>query len=135
MNCSNCKEPMVVLDLDDVEIDYCVKCGSIWLDSGELELLLESAAEKDAVIRSFAPGADTGEKTVKCPICAKKMEKTLCAGVLIDKCPAGHGLWFDEGELHAIIEKTSLTKDNKVLNMLKDILKNKLKEQTNKEGS
>ena len=126
---------MVVLDLDDVEIDYCVKCGSIWLDSGELELLLESAPEKNSVINSFAPAANTGEKTLKCPICVKKMDKILCAGVLIDKCPGGHGLWFDEGELHDIIDKSASNKDNKVLNMLKDILSDRLKEQTNKEGS
>ena len=126
---------MAVLDLDDVEIDYCVKCGSIWLDSGELELLLESAPEKNSVINSFAPAANTGEKTLKCPICVKKMDKILYAGVLIDKCPGGHGLWFDEGELHDIIDKSASNKDNKVLNMLKDILSDRLKEQTNKEGS
>ncbi len=40
MNCPVCKEPMIVLELDEVEIDHCISCGGIWLDAGELELLI-----------------------------------------------------------------------------------------------
>ena len=46
MDCPVCKnEPMIVLELNDVEIDYCLSCKGIWLDTGELELLLESSAK------------------------------------------------------------------------------------------
>ena len=46
MECMVCQEPMIVLELDDIEIDYCVICAGIWLDAGELELLLEDSKEK-----------------------------------------------------------------------------------------
>ena len=47
MNCPVCKEPMLVLELDKIEIDHCINCGGIWLDNGELELLLETKEERN----------------------------------------------------------------------------------------
>ena len=41
--------------------------------------------------------------------------------VLIDKCRANDGIWFDKGELSQTIEMESSDKDNKILAMLKDI--------------
>ena len=37
---------MVILELNEVEIDFCTGCNGIWLDSGELDLLLEDAEER-----------------------------------------------------------------------------------------
>ncbi len=124
MDCPVCREPMIVLELNEVEIDHCLGCGGIWLDAGELELLLESAEEKDEVLNSFKIDEKTKEKKQKCPICLKKMDKVLCGKegeVLIDKCSNNDGIWFDKGELYEIIEMGSLDKNNKILIMLKDI--------------
>ena len=108
MDCPVCKDPMVVLELDEVEVDHCLTCQGIWLDEGELELLLESGPEKDRVLRSFEPDRDRREKKRKCPICRKKMEKILGSSLdgttRIDKCRRNHGLWFDKGELREIIK-------------------------------
>ena len=41
MLCPVCKESMVVLELNEIEIDFCTRCSGIWLDAGELELLIE----------------------------------------------------------------------------------------------
>jgi Zn-finger nucleic acid-binding protein len=40
MDCPVCQDAMITLELSDVENDYCTDCGGIWLDAGELELLL-----------------------------------------------------------------------------------------------
>jgi len=32
--CPACKEPLVVFELDGVEIDRCLRCGGTWLDDG-----------------------------------------------------------------------------------------------------
>ncbi len=130
MNCPLCKnEPMVVLELDEVEIDYCISCKGIWLDAGELELLLEDAGEKEALLSSFEVDSATKEKSVKCPICDKKMRKALFGKeqkVRIDKCRRNDGIWFDEGELEKVIAMGSFDKENKILNLLKDMFgKNK----------
>ncbi|MCA9779193.1 MAG: zf-TFIIB domain-containing protein [Candidatus Eremiobacteraeota bacterium] len=40
--------------VDEVEIDKCPKCGGVWLDPGELELLLKRAkGSKNGLMRFF----------------------------------------------------------------------------------
>ena len=124
MDCPVCREPMIVLELDEVEIDHCVSCEGIWLDSGELELLLEGSGEKDDLLSSFEIDKDSGEKGRKCPICLKRMRKVLCGAdkrIRIDKCRKNDGLWFDKGELKEIIEKGYFDKDNRILGLLNDM--------------
>ncbi|MBU1889834.1 MAG: zf-TFIIB domain-containing protein [Candidatus Omnitrophica bacterium] len=130
---------MIVLELDEVEIDHCISCGGIWLDGGELELLLETSTEKDKLLTSFQIDKDTKEKARDCPICLKRMDKVLggipdcrsSAGrdnkVLMDKCRQNDGIWFDLGELEQIIKMGSFDKGNKVLNLLKDMFKSRIK--------
>ncbi|MCK4905614.1 zf-TFIIB domain-containing protein [bacterium] len=124
MNCPACKEPMLVLELQEIEIDHCIFCGGMWLDGGELELLLGTSTEKDKFLISFQVDKNTKEKARKCPICSKRMEKVLCGldeKVCIDKCRKGDGLWFDKGELEEIIKIGSFDKGNRVLDLLKDM--------------
>ena len=47
MQCPVCKRPMISLELNEVEVDHCVACGGVWLDSGEMELLLDGAANRE----------------------------------------------------------------------------------------
>lgn len=125
MNCPVCKKPMIVMELDQVEIDHCIECNGIWLDSGELELLLEGAEGKDSLLNSFKENKNVKESWRKCPICLKKMIKVLAGepqgAVLIDKCKNNHGLWFDSKELMQIILMGSLGKDNRVISLLKEM--------------
>ena len=39
---------------------------------------------------------------VGCPRCGKPLDEEDRSGVMIDVCPAGCGLWLDEGELETI---------------------------------
>lgn len=132
MDCPVCKnEPMIVLELNEVEIDYCLNCKGIWLDAGELELLLGSSMETIEFLNSFTIDNQTKEKTHKCPVCNKKMEKILITGnrkVRVDKCKNNHGIWFDSGELEDILGMRKLDNKNKVLTLLNDMLGKKIRE-------
>jgi Zn-finger nucleic acid-binding protein len=126
MKCPVCKEPMVVLELNEVEIDYCPSCSGIWLDGGELELLIEDENEREKILSSFFTESNNPEKPYKCPICSKKMDKVYVGEnkeVLIDKCPANDGLWFDKGELKEVIQLAE--GENKVLEHLNDLFGSK----------
>ena len=105
---------MITLELSEVEIDYCTGCDGIWLDAGELELLLEDSGKAEKLIESFKEHTGTAEIKRKCPICRKKMQEIVAGtsqpAVLIDKCPKDHGLWFDKGELQNILDKAQLDK-------------------------
>ena len=125
MDCPVCKNAMVVLELDEVEIDHCMGCGGIWLDGGELELLLGDSRQKDELLASFQLDKRTKEKPRKCPICYKKMKKIVVGvsepKVLIDKCGRGDGLWFDKGELQDVFDKGQLDEDNKIKKLLAEM--------------
>jgi len=116
---------MITLELEDVEIDYCTDCGGIWLDAGELELLLNEPDKVKALLDSFRIDSESGETIRKCPICNKKMQKIIVGSskpaLLIDKCRRGDGLWFDKGELKDIFDRAELDEDNKIQTLLSDM--------------
>jgi len=111
LRCPTCKQDLIVIEYHDIELDYCAACHGLWLDSGELELLLtatgtESAAQFLGDILSAAPA--NGEKRRRCPLCGRKMRKHLIGQspqILIDACEYGDGLWFDGGELNQLLKQ------------------------------
>ena len=129
MDCPVCQDAMITLELEDVEIDHCTQCGGIWLDAGELELLLGNQQQAEELLHSFKIYSDCPEIPRKCPICRKKMQKIIVAlstpPLLIDKCPKADGLWFDKGELLDILNAARLDKDNRIRELLADMFGSK----------
>ena len=121
MNCPRCKKPLIILEFEKVEVDYCSDCKGVWLDSGELQLLIDSP--KGSPI-TFNPDKSSGERSLKCPQCRKRMEKVRSEserGILWDRCKNGHGLWFDCGELESILSDKKIAPDNRISEHLKGI--------------
>lgn len=125
MDCPVCKNAMITLELEEVEIDYCTECNGIWLDSGELELLLGEPEKTRRLLDSFKIDSECPEKPRRCPICDKKMQKIIVGSskpvLLIDKCRKGDGLWFDRGELQDIFNRAKLDENNKIQKLLTDM--------------
>lgn len=94
---------MVILEHEQIEIDYCPECRGIWLDSGELELLFDDPSQAKQLLASFAGNPQSVLRSRKCPICGKRMTEvrvgTSEPPILIDECPQFDGLWFDKDEL------------------------------------
>lgn len=42
MRCPKCGEPMEERDLAPIKVDICTRCGGIYFDKGELDLLLQT---------------------------------------------------------------------------------------------
>ncbi len=127
MECPRCKKPLIILELDRVEIDYCASCQGVWLDSGELELLLESSRQTNI---EYHPDTDARERPLKCPRCHKKMDKIRSGKdrpVLLDSCKNGHGLWFDGGELERILKNEKIDSNNRIFEHLRGIFMKKSK--------
>jgi len=124
LNCTVCGEPLIILELNKTEIDYCTNCHGLWLDEGELELLLENSKEKENFLNSFTIDLTNPEQPVRCPICLRKMEKIICGDekkITLDKCPRLHGLWFNKGELEAVVRTGNLEKGDKIAELLKEM--------------
>ena len=108
MKCPACKEILFTLEHEHVELDYCGECRGIWLDAGELDLLLGDSTLTQGFLTAGNPETAKGDKTRLYPLCDSPMRKSVTGGakpVVHDVCPNGHGTWFDDGELAAVIEQ------------------------------
>lgn len=97
MQCPACNQAMLILEYKGIELEHCPGCGGVWLDAGELGLLLHGVPEAPEGLA--LAGARTGER--RCPRCPRKMDvgRFPNSAVEVDSCPARHGLWLDRGEL------------------------------------
>jgi Zn-finger nucleic acid-binding protein len=90
--------PLATVEVEGVELDFCVESHGYWLDEGELEVLLVSTT---AVLGAEVEGTP-GKR--RCPRCRRVM---LMHGAFdsleLDLCPRGDGVWFDEGELDVLL--------------------------------
>ena len=125
MNCPVCKEtPMIVLEYDEVEVDYCTACHGVWLDAEEADLLF---GDHDICMEFMSSGdpAQAPARVVECPICGKPMEQDVTAGgepVAYDRCVDGDGVWFDEGELaHVMRAGHTMANGDKVEEFLRGL--------------
>jgi len=123
MDCIACKEPMIVLEVDRVEVDYCLACKGVWLDSGELELLFESKEEISQIVNNLWQKGQRQKGQRNCPVCGKRMDEITIQGkrqITIDSCPSGHGNWFDRGELEDVVANLEGDNQTKVANLLRN---------------
>lgn len=109
---------MFVLEFELVEIDYCPECHGVWLDSGELELIGEKAGtlhgELLTALETQKGERPSGAKR-RCPTCRKPLREVRTQtepSIVLDRCPRQHGLWFDSGELPAVVKAAGADEDN-----------------------
>jgi len=101
---------MLIVECDHVELDVCLHGHGVWFDADELRQLFDLAGADAGFSKledrlTHLPSAK--EKKKRCPRCRVKMrhvEAPAASGkVVLDRCPAAHGLWFDDGELHDVL--------------------------------
>lgn len=118
---------MIVLEMDQVEVDHCSKCGGVWLDAEEMDLLLDGSEGREEIRRRATVESAASEDRRRCPICSKKMEKARITRegketrILIDRCEKRHGTWLDGGELDAIVKLSSFPEAHQIHNFLKSM--------------
>ena len=113
MKCPACKSPLVVVERESIEVDWCTHCHGVWFDVGELELLAGKAGKRlePGTLGRVAGKVDEARR--RCPRCRRKMEKVTLADddtLLLDRCPE-HGLWFDAGELTELMSHLEAESD------------------------
>jgi Zn-finger nucleic acid-binding protein len=119
MWCPACsKVEMFVLEFELVELDWCPECRGVWLDSGELDLVGRRAGALHAGLLDAlekGTGRKSGDGKRPCPICRKALREVQTETeppIVVDRCPKGHGLWFDSGELQAVVQAAGAEEDN-----------------------
>jgi len=106
---------MEVVTVMGVVIDRCSESGGLWLDSGELEQLIDAAKHTSASLKDFldlfpAPSSSTPVTGGKpSPINGKPMNQDKVLGVSIDRCPESGGIWLDATELQRLLDSSHQT--------------------------
>lgn len=108
--CPRCDVALIIMEFADVEVDYCPRCGGLWLDAGELEdLITRTGATVGDPLVGFRTHTKSGtSRRDLCPRCDRRMHivhKQCPDGthLQLDRCPAGHGIWFDSEELQHLM--------------------------------
>lgn len=107
--CPKCHVGLLILNFKGIEVDYCERCRGIWLDHGELEELMKrTGAQADDPLLQFQQQSGwipPGRKNL-CPRCDGPLEEIGPAPELtLDRCPRGHGMWFDADELKQLLSR------------------------------
>lgn len=112
--CPRCDVALVVLSWNGMDVDVCPSCRGIWLDQGELEeLLVLTGARADDPLLAFQQAKGCPSRSPRahlCPRCDTRLkEVNACRTpsgdpLHVDRCPRGHGLWFDRDELRLLLE-------------------------------
>jgi len=109
--CPRCRKRLDELQIADVALDECQKCGGMWADVATFEKICADREQQSAVLgfigkREIASEPLSKISYVPCPKCKQLMNRSNFAhasGVIIDTCKE-HGVWFDADELPKIIE-------------------------------
>jgi len=93
-----------------VLLDECLACGGVFVDPPSFERICAEREQQAVVLKASFPAPagrpSRAERYWPCPACGRLMNRQNFArlsGVIVDVCK-GHGVWFNHGELQAIVE-------------------------------
>jgi Zn-finger nucleic acid-binding protein len=123
MHCPRDKIVLNSINLKDVQIDICPLCHGVWINTDELQRVLEiyrtelKPVDTDGnwlkfIQTEIMTGTDTKVKKlwdseINCPICGKLMQKSqfaVMSDTVIDSCREGCGIWLDKDEIIRIAD-------------------------------
>ena len=103
---------MKLVTVGNSQLEECLECGGTWVDVDAFEKICADREEQSAVLGAAIPAPNQtitmqGKvRYIPCPKCGQLMNRinfARCSGVIVDVCK-GHGTWFDQDELRAIVE-------------------------------
>jgi Zn-finger nucleic acid-binding protein len=110
--CPACKSDMQRIRVGATPLFECAGCQSTWLDADTFTRLCIDREAHGAITAMVgakkadaSPVAGGKVRYLPCPICKQIMNRENFgrrSGVVIDVC-RGHGVWFEAGELPAVI--------------------------------
>lgn len=85
----------------------CQGCGGLWVGEAVLTEMVLAMLPPRPLGRLVLAVVDRADPLLACPSCQRAMEPTSIHEVILDRCPAGHGVWFDAEELQAALRRVA----------------------------
>jgi Zn-finger nucleic acid-binding protein len=102
--CPRCQIALQLIELVTTHVaQLCRKCGGLWILPDEFQRLATTLASNATV--DEARSQDTSASRLHCPVCRIGMISRRRYGSELDVCES-HGVWFDHGELQAVLGAT-----------------------------
>ncbi len=107
--CPRCSAAVTQKTYAGVDLAECSRCQGLFASPAVVASLAESTELRGALhaaIPSLSPQRDPGAKYLHCPSCDKLMNRKVfgrVSGIIVDVC-RDHGVWFDGGELGAVLD-------------------------------
>jgi Zn-finger nucleic acid-binding protein len=106
--CPRCGGRLAEASYHDCTALDCRTCGGLFLDRSTIDRMSTEEGREIRLAFPRRPRAPepTPVRYIHCPTCDKLMNRKIFAkvsGVIVDVCK-DHGVWFDAGEVNAVIE-------------------------------
>jgi Zn-finger nucleic acid-binding protein len=121
MKCPSCDCTLIEKSLQDVKVDECSQCKSIWFEDGELREVKDITEPDtnwmDFEIWKHEDRFQSEPRNLACPKCSQNMVAVDYddTSVVINYCPQCKGTWLEQGEFKQIIEALNNEMANKSL--------------------
>ena len=94
--CPECAQRFVIVQVGNIAVDYCTRCKGCFFDPGELMAITHQPRDIPALNPTHR------HSRLRCPVCGEVMWETTFQrnqNLLVDRCPKGHGIYLQHGEL------------------------------------
>ena len=112
MLCPVCHKALIIVEFRQIELDTCPECDGLWFDAQELGQLFELAGAREHFhqLEKQLDRLKRDSPRRNCPRCHKRLlpvrAPRVPSDLILDECEDGHGIWFDRGELEALMRST-----------------------------
>ena len=104
LDCPHCHTQMEKVPEPDITTDVCPRCGGVWLDKSELNVLATGMAGDIEYCSIDQEKHEDRFPVRKCPKCLNQdMSKVNLLGyseIIFDCCPNCNGFFLDKGEMY-----------------------------------
>ena len=118
MKCPRCSSAMETVQVEDVQIDRCTKCGGLWFDEFELSDLRAKKGSENVDTGRADKATQHSQARLNCPKCDEPMLRMVDARqphIWYETCDECGGSFFDAGEFRDL-------KQHNLLGLIKDVL-------------
>ncbi len=104
LSCPRCEQAMNAYQVRPanapaaVEVDHCPRCGGMWFDKGEVEVVCPTVAYLDRRHVEIVTTGTRGGGIDKCPRCASVPYAFGILDLEVDYCGSCGGVWLEQHE-------------------------------------